>query len=335
MGTPALSIIIPVYNAREYLRDTVGSVLAQTFSDFELILVDDGAKDGSGELCDELAQKDPRVRVIHKENGGVAAARNTGLDAAAGDYIGWVDSDDWISPVMYELLMEQARTYSADIVQCEHSRWLDHIQKERPEQMPPIEVLDGLGSLKRIYRDRTRYSNALALWSKVYRRALFDGLRFTEGAAFEDDECVPKLLYRGRVNVFFDLPLYQYIRRENSIVTAPSVKNILALTAHLENRMLWFQTLDPELYDHALKNFYQYLHQKVCEKLFIGTPVQAKAVELLKKHRKRFWPWINRYDKLTILMLYCGNGAVQWVARNDYAPIQNILAKIKDLLHME
>lgn len=114
-----LTIIVPVYNAGAYLRKCLDSVLAQTLAEWELILVDDGSKDESGAICDEYAGKDPRVRVIHKENGGVSMARNAGLTAAAGEYIGFVDADDWIERDMFEKLLEQAEKTGADIVMCD------------------------------------------------------------------------------------------------------------------------------------------------------------------------------------------------------------------------
>lgn len=115
----ALSVIVPVYQAAEYLDCCVESILAQTFSDLELILVDDGSTDGSAARCDRWAAADSRVRVIHRENGGVSAARNMGLDAARGEYVAFVDSDDWVEPQMYENLLAAAREYDCAVVLCD------------------------------------------------------------------------------------------------------------------------------------------------------------------------------------------------------------------------
>ena len=117
-----LSIIVPVYNVAQWLPETVDSVLEQTFRDFELILVDDGSGDGSGEICDSYAEKDSRVRVIHQKNAGVSAARNAGVAAAEGDWIGFVDSDDIIEKDMFAVMMALAEQYGADVVQCQHDR---------------------------------------------------------------------------------------------------------------------------------------------------------------------------------------------------------------------
>ncbi|MCM1292334.1 MAG: glycosyltransferase [Bacteroides sp.] len=115
----SISVIVPVYNAECYLRECVDSILAQTFADFELILVDDGSKDSSTAICDEYAARDPRVRVIHQANAGVSAARNAGLDAARGEWISFVDADDWIEPEMLGDLICKAQEKNADVVSCD------------------------------------------------------------------------------------------------------------------------------------------------------------------------------------------------------------------------
>lgn len=325
-----LSIIMPVYNTGDYLRDTVKSVLAQTYQDFELILVDDGSTDGSGALCDRLATEDGRIRVIHKANGGVASARNAGLNAVRGDYIGWVDSDDLVSPVMFEVMLELAQKHRADIVQCSHVRKPEELATEHSVE-DPVEILDGIGSLKRIYR--SHYTNALALWSKIYRKELFDGLQFTEGTAFEDDELVPQVLERGKVCVFMEKPLYCYVKREQSIITAPKAENIMALTTHLENRMLRYKTLDQGLYELGRDHLFQYLKIKVCEKAFFHTSVQSQAVSLLRRYRKVFGANAGGYDRIALRLLYLPGG-IKWVAKTEFAPVQSVLAQIKRMLRM-
>ena len=117
--TPTISVIAPVYNTEKYLPRCIDSILAQTFTDFELLLIDDGSKDNSGAVCDEYASKDERVRVFHKENGGVSSARNVGLDNAKGEWITFVDSDDWIAETMYQEMYELATLENADIVYCD------------------------------------------------------------------------------------------------------------------------------------------------------------------------------------------------------------------------
>ena len=116
---PKVSIIVPVYNTEKYLHRCIDSILRQTLTDIEVILVDDGSFDSSGKICEEYARKDSRLRVIHQKNAGVAVARNTGLDIASGDYIAFVDSDDYIEPNMYQSMMQVANQYDCDVVLCD------------------------------------------------------------------------------------------------------------------------------------------------------------------------------------------------------------------------
>ena len=118
MPNPTISIVTTVYDAKDYIPRTVRSILAQSFTDFELLLVEDGSPNGCGELCDELAKTDPRIRVFHKENGGPASALNVGLDNARGDYIGFVDSDDLVDPDLYETLLNAIRENDVRIASC-------------------------------------------------------------------------------------------------------------------------------------------------------------------------------------------------------------------------
>ena len=115
---PKISVIVPVYKVEPYLRKCLDSIINQTYRNLQIILVDDGSPDNCGAICDEYASKDSRIEVIHQENGGVSAARNAGLKLAAGDYIGWVDSDDWIEPDMYAYMLENMQKYEADIAVC-------------------------------------------------------------------------------------------------------------------------------------------------------------------------------------------------------------------------
>lgn len=320
-----ISIITPVYNAEKYLEQTVECILSQSYTDIELILVNDGSVDSSGELCNALAKKDTRIKVVHKKNGGVASARNAGLDAASGEYIGWVDSDDLVHPDMYSIMMKAAIEYNADIVQCSHTRNKDEMKDCNTSVLESLQVLDNVGGLKRMYT--SHYTNSLSLWSKIYRREVFDGVRFTVGTAFEDDEIVPVLIERAARIVYFELPLYCYVKREGSIITAPKVENIMALSRHIEGRMLRFEYIDEELYMLSLKHFFHYTKIKVCERQFVGTLVQKQAVSLLKKHRKRVWKIANKYDKIAIAMIYMG--LLNCVVKCDFEPAQILIGKIK------
>lgn len=151
---PEISVIVPVYNVEKYLRQCIESIKMQTFENWELILVDDGSLDNSGSICDEYAQSDNRIKVVHKENGGVSTARNFGLAIAAGKYISFIDSDDYIVPKFFEIMLEKLLTYKADIVRCGFYEFNDsnvvfntcHFETERvcPPPREALCVNDGL-----------------------------------------------------------------------------------------------------------------------------------------------------------------------------------------------
>ena len=199
MNMPRVSIIVPVYKAEAYLHRCVDSVLAQTFTDFELLLIDDGSPDRSGEICDEYAQKDSRIRVIHKTNGGVSSARQRGQDVACGKYTIHVDPDDWVEPTMLEELYQKAKDDNADMVIC------DYYTNEGSQQ-------------NYIKQEPTKLDNNVVLyelfqqlhgscWNKLVKRACYIGkANFPKGINCCEDliwcilvlKCKPKISYLGK-----------------------------------------------------------------------------------------------------------------------------------------
>lgn len=211
---PLLSVIVPVYNVKDYVERCVDSIINQTYRNLEILIVDDGSTDGSGALCDVLAGRDGRIRVFHTANGGLSAARNVGIDAASGALIGFVDSDDWIEPDMYEFLYGLMMEYGADISVC--GNYFDSSGRsvvQRVTQKPLIlghkEAMDLLGE------DKLMKNYA---WDKLYRRELFDGgLRFPVGVYFEDIAVMYKIMDRAAKVVMFGQPKYHYIYRPAGI----------------------------------------------------------------------------------------------------------------------
>lgn len=205
-----ISVIVPVYNVREFLPACADSILRQTFGDFECILVDDGSTDGSGELCDEFARTDPRVRVVHKPNGGLSDARNAGLDAARGDYVAFVDSDDRIMPVMLQVLKDKLETCSLDVAVGNvmlHDMRSGEERPYAPLTTPhPRSILDELFNV--------------AAWNKLYRRSVFATRRYEKGIKFEDVPVWADILFSGAKIGYVDETIYVYnVNREGSIVT--------------------------------------------------------------------------------------------------------------------
>lgn len=193
MSHTELSVIVPVYNAQQFLSKCIDSVLCQNEHDLELILVDDGSRDDSGKICDEYAKTDCRVKVIHQENAGVSAARNQGIASAAGEYIGFVDSDDWIEPNMYERMMSEAKSTGADVVMCDATTIYDDgsVQADTVTQLAsnrilkkddftPALLLETAGSACRCIYKNDRYSDKL----RKYPLAFPLGIKFSEDRIF-------------------------------------------------------------------------------------------------------------------------------------------------------
>ncbi|MEE3484343.1 MAG: glycosyltransferase [Bacteroidales bacterium] len=183
MKTPAISVIVPVYKAENYLHRCVDSILAQTFTDFEVLLVDDGSPDRSGEICDEYAQKDDRVRVFHKENGGVSSARNVGIDNALGEYTIHADPDDWVEPNMLEELYKKAQEEDADMVFCDF--YMNKPLKQTYKSQYPTSLYD-IQLLRKDFINKLHGSTCNKLIrAKCYKQ---QNIRFNESIAFCEDK---------------------------------------------------------------------------------------------------------------------------------------------------
>ena len=321
---------MPVYNVERYLKETIKSVLKQTFTDFELILVDDGSKDNSGKICDEFAKQDNRIKVIHKENGGVSSARNAGIENALGEFVGFVDSDDIISEVMYEGLFSLAKQYGADIVQCTHNRDVNKLNHSvLPEN---IEVYDNVGALKQLYI--RYYTNGFSLCSKIYKKEVFSGIRFPEGRVFEDDEVIPHLLYKAKKVVMVENDWYCYMKRDNSIITGVSKEGIYALTDTLQKRMEFFKSIDKDLYTASAKHFFHYLKIKFgscyTKRECFGENDAVYFHNFILKNFAVFYKNSNRYDRISLILLKLNCKAINdWIGKNDFEPIQSMIRKIK------
>ena len=209
-----LSIIIPVFNVEKYVQTCLDSVIEQSFRDFEVIVVDDGSTDGSPAICDAAAKQDGRIRVIHQQNGGLSAARNAGLDIARGEWIGFLDSDDFILPDMYEKLMDAAEKARADIAVCNYLR-VDVQGKpiEKQDQPIPDAVLNRDDILRRALRAPFHVA-----WNKIYRRCIFETLRYPEGKLNEDMFTVTAIYDRAERIACLSDALYMYRVTPGSIM---------------------------------------------------------------------------------------------------------------------
>ena len=217
-----ISVIVPVFNVAGYLPQCVDSILSQDYGNLEVILIDDGSTDGSGEICDRYAALDSRVRAIHQKNGGAAAAKNAGLRLATGEYLAFADSDDYLEPGAYGFLMKILLENGADAVQ---GSFREVYRNRAEEQRISEETLEGYDYLLRFPKD---FSCAL-LWNKLYRRALFDGVFFEEGHKIDDEYFTYQGFLQPRKVVRMDRVVYNYRKRASSVMSSPESAERLVL----------------------------------------------------------------------------------------------------------
>ncbi len=204
-----ITIIIPVYMVELYLDRCLNSIVSQTYKNLEIILVDDGSKDNCPTICDCWAEKDKRIRVIHRENGGLSAARNSGIDAAKGEYLAFVDSDDFVSTEFIEVLYQACKQTGSQIAQCRYE-YVDGdvMTKDKEEVTEPTEVFSGKEMIKGMsWRDGAY--NVVA-WNKLYHKSVFEGVRYPEGRIHEDEATTHRLFYQAEQVAFVYRFLYGY-----------------------------------------------------------------------------------------------------------------------------
>ena len=219
MQEPMISVIVPVYKVEKYLDECVRSIMTQEYQNLEIILIDDGSPDDCPQMCDEFAREDPRIRVIHQENAGLSAARNAGLDAASGEIITFIDSDDVAHPSMIKVLHENMVAYGADISECKFATFFDKSQSECEKTTQGIEAfVPGSDYAKEALRENS--SIILSVCAKLYKMRLFygAGIRFPLGRYYEDAPVSFELACAACHVVRCGATLYGYRQRQGSIV---------------------------------------------------------------------------------------------------------------------
>ena len=217
---PLISIIVPVYKVEKYLKKCIESILNQTYMNYELILVDDGSPDNCPTLCDEFAKQDSRIVVIHKKNGGLSDARNSGLDIARGEYIGFVDSDDYIAPNMYEVLLKTALKNNADLTLCNYIRVNESYEEIVSETIHKHAVDKKYNKSEFIHELIKPYgSYYIVVWNKLYKSSIFHKLRFPKGKQHEDEYVIHHIIDQCDVIVSVKDDLYYYVQRDGSIMS--------------------------------------------------------------------------------------------------------------------
>lgn len=249
-----ISIIVPVYNVEKYLPRCIDSILSQTYKNLEIILVDDGSPDRCGEICDEYAKNDARIHVIHKENGGLADARNVGLKAAAGQYVMFFDSDDWVAANICETLLQALITTQADIVTCNFSRIYSGGKIiNNPAILKAGKIYTGKEALE-LYIKKGPVELTIAC-NKLYKKELFiqNNLFYPMGRLHEDEFLCKYLLYYSKTFVYINQSLYYYFQRENSIMGTVTEQRFRDGVEYVSELYSFIQKFYPEVREYAWK----------------------------------------------------------------------------------
>lgn len=303
--TPVISVIIPVYKVEQYLPKCIESVCNQTFRNLEIILIDDGSPDNCGKICDEYAARDSRIRVIHKENGGVSTARNAGLKAASGELIGFVDSDDWIEPDAFEFLYNNLIKEDADISLCS-------AYEHRGEQVNVLHcpvtnaILSGQDALKVALQSPTI---GFALWNKLFRRHIISDVHFPVGHVWEDAFIMMPLIDKANKIAFNLQPKFHYQRRPGSITLSrynPSLRDMTNSKISIHEYILEkYPALSQiTLYD-CLKDHLSMLNLMLTTSLPVDKAHKKEVIDFLIQHKKQIYknPLISNSEKLMVFLL--------------------------------
>ncbi len=260
-----ISIIVPVYNIEDYVRKCVDSIIAQTYKDLEIILVDDGSTDGSGAICDEYAAKDGRVTVYHKPNGGLSDARNYGIDRANGSYLGFVDGDDWIHPQMFEILYRMLKDNDSDIscCRCEQHDPVSFL-KDIEYSGVDVKVISGTYAIQ-----HTEVPLVMA-WNKLYKKEVFEDIRYPAGHIHEDEFVIHRICRKCDRIAVTGIPLYYYETREGSIISKIGDRNINDSLAAFTDRVGYAESEGWTEVMPALVNRYCRACLEIYEKMING-----------------------------------------------------------------
>ncbi len=295
---PLISVIVPVYQVEAWLSRCVDSLLTQTWGNLEIILVDDGSRDGCPAICDAYAKRDSRVCVIHQENRGLSGARNAGIDAAKGEYIAFVDSDDYVAPDFIGALYELIQKSGCAISQCRFAR----VRGEALEGAAndAYRMFRGECLMEQLYGAEEDATYFVVAWNKLYRRELFTetGIRYPLGRIHEDEATTYRLFHAARKLAFLDRALYGYFTENTGSITSVfSRKRLQWLSAH-EERIVFFR-------ENGYENLLPAAYRKLCDACITfyfrctDDVEEAEALRLelktrLRQYRKEGSAWICR-----------------------------------------
>ena len=309
---PLISVIVPIYNTELYLDKCMQSILNQTYRNLEIILVDDGSTDNSSQMCDLYAGKDSRIRVIHKENGGQSSARNVGLNVCTGDYISFVDSDDWIELDMYSTLVEQLEKHGVDLaVSGRYDAYENSEVRRIGKQLGKNGVFSAYDILPQMALGQL---SDFSVCDKLHKRNLWENIRFPEGEIYEDFAVMYKVLLAAGSVFLCDKPLYTYYHRSNSTVTGGFREALIFYPKQTREFLEFIESRYPEYLNCAV-----WTHIKAVQVLLISLLKADRSVYILHTDTyEHYIQDIKKYKKI-------------WCKDKKFSRVDRLLCRI--LLH--
>lgn len=282
-----ITVIVPVYKVEKYIRLCIDSILNQTYKNLEIILVDDGSPDLSGKICDEYSDNNKQIKVIHKENGGLSDARNTGLLKATGDYIVFVDSDDIIKSTMIEQLYSCIKKYNAKVAMCPFIE-VSNDGKEIKE-FKDGDSFKFIGREESLYKYFEGYENAslyTVAWNKIYKTSLFNNIKFTVGKVHEDEYIIFRIIYEAGGVAYSPNPGYLYRCREDSIMDELNAKRYDLFDSYITKMDFYKEIGNKELLNMIFK---QYMHMLVQYEFWQKHSEDLLMKNLLKQYKEKLY----------------------------------------------
>ena len=311
-----ISVIIPVYNVEKYLRQCLESVINQTYKNLEIILVNDGSTDNSGKICEEYALKDERIKVIHKENGGISSARNTAVDIAKGEYITFIDSDDDVELDFIDYLYDILKHFNCKMSVCTHNIVKNKKIRKSFNLKTDYKLSSQECIKKLLYNDGIDTS----AWAKLYDKSLFDNIRYPVGKLFEDIATTYKLFIKSKEIACGHLAKYNYNVRENSIVTKNFNKAKLDLLESTDNMSEEVINVFPNLKEAVLRRRVYARFSTLNQMAQVDKDNKEKVKEIINFIKKYKWNILADSnvpvrDKCAILLLQINYNLYKYVWR--------------------
>lgn len=283
---PLISVIVPIYNVEKYLARCVDSIVNQTYKNLEIILVDDGSPDSCPQMCDDYAKKDSRIKVVHKKNGGLSDARNAGMAVAKGEYISFIDSDDYVSDDFFECLLDVMNKENSDIAECSVVKFYEDNRFDEFSDDLSVKTYDTQDAMSALIAENPFHQH---VWNKLYKTELVKDIPYAVGKLNEDEFWTYQVFGRANKVSKLNKTMYYYFQRNSSIMgVGYNIRRLDALEGKA-NRQKYIENNFPELSTQAKIDLYgscMFAYQSVLK--FMSGADKKNALELIRKYRKMY-----------------------------------------------